>query len=287
MDATAIVGGALGLAGSLWSSDSSAEAAAAQIAFQREAMQHRYQWTMADLKKAGLNPMLAVGGLSQGVPSGAMAHYENPGTAAVQSAAAAKAMELSERQQHNQDIQAQSVVNVNNAQASKVEAETLNEYDKHSAGYWSSQSDLAGASASYQRENINNLYSQRQLIAQQMKESDSRIATLTMDLQNMQKEREYTIAKIRQSGMESAESATRSSLNQINAKLAQTEQALTIERTKTQKFQTMAADFDAQARHLGLAKSKEDAYWYNNPVGKLFERTGHMIRNISPFNFAK
>ena len=86
-NAGAVVGGVLGLGGSLWSSNANAEAAAAQIAFQREAMQHRYQWTMADLKKAGLNPMLAIGNMSNSsVPSGAMAHYENPGTAAMQGA---------------------------------------------------------------------------------------------------------------------------------------------------------------------------------------------------------
>lgn len=283
-----IVGGALGLAGSLWSSDSSAKAAAAQIAFQREAMQHRYQWTMADLKNAGLNPMLAIGNMSNSsVPSGAMAHYENPGTAAVQSAAAAKAMNIAERQQHNQDIQAQSVVDTNTAQAAKLTAETLNEYDKHSAGYWSSQVDFLGSSAREKLENVQNMVAQRKLIDQQVSESEARIASLQQQVENLRKERDLIIANIHKAGVESVESASRTRYNQVNASLAQAEQGLTSERIKTQHFQTLAADIDAQARRLGLAKSKEDNYWYSNPVGKTFNRLGNMIRNVSPFSFAK
>lgn len=54
----------------------SAKAASKQMAFQKEAYRHRYQWTMQDMKAAGLNPMLAyqtgVGGASpQGAALGA------------------------------------------------------------------------------------------------------------------------------------------------------------------------------------------------------------------------
>lgn len=37
----------------------SAKAASKQMAFQKEAYRHRYQWTMQDMQAAGLNPMLA------------------------------------------------------------------------------------------------------------------------------------------------------------------------------------------------------------------------------------
>nr|QJB19724.1 MAG: DNA pilot protein [Microvirus sp.] len=283
-----LLGGLAGLAGSLWSSSATADSVAAQLAFQREAMQHRYQWTMQDLKKAGLNPMLAIGNMSSSaIPLGASAHFENPGTAAVQSASAVKAMQIAERQQHNQDIQAQSVVAVNDAQASKLQAETLNEYDKHSAGYWSSQVDFLGASAREKLENIQNMVAERKLIDQQVSESQSRIASLDQQIENMRKERDLIIANIRKAGVESVESASRAKYNQVSASLAKAEQALTIERLKTQRFQTIASDIDAQARRLGLAKSKEDNYWYTSPVGKTFNRLGNMIRNVSPFSFAK
>ena len=124
-----ITAGLLGFGGSMMSGLFGQSSADAAMAFQREAMQNRYQWTMQDLRKAGLNPMLAIGGMTgSGIPSGATARMDNPGAAAVQSATAVKAVQIAERQQHNQDIQAQSVVGVNEAQSSKLQAETLNEY---------------------------------------------------------------------------------------------------------------------------------------------------------------
>lgn len=55
----AIVGGGISAFGSAQANKASAAAAQAQMDFQKEAMQHSYQWAMADMKKAGLNPMLA------------------------------------------------------------------------------------------------------------------------------------------------------------------------------------------------------------------------------------
>lgn len=47
-----------------------------QIAFQRESMQNRHQWEVADLRKAGLNPILSAGGQPP-VPSGASTTFQN------------------------------------------------------------------------------------------------------------------------------------------------------------------------------------------------------------------
>ena len=55
-----ITAGLLGFGGSLMSGLFGQSSADAAMAFQREAMQNRYQWTMQDLRKAGLNPMLAI-----------------------------------------------------------------------------------------------------------------------------------------------------------------------------------------------------------------------------------
>jgi hypothetical protein len=65
----AVIGGAASLGGAYLSQSSAREAAE----MSRENYQHRYQWTMADMKKAGLNPIFAyqtgVGSSPAGVPA--------------------------------------------------------------------------------------------------------------------------------------------------------------------------------------------------------------------------
>ena len=56
---SSIVGGASSLLGGIIGSSSSARQNAAVIGAQREAAQKKYQWAVADMEKAGLNPKLA------------------------------------------------------------------------------------------------------------------------------------------------------------------------------------------------------------------------------------
>lgn len=66
----AVAGGALGLAGSIYGANSASKAAGAswkqqvlmamfQRDWEKEKMQNAYQWTVEDMEKAGLNPILA------------------------------------------------------------------------------------------------------------------------------------------------------------------------------------------------------------------------------------
>lgn len=55
----ALIGGGASLLGGLFGSASSASQNAALISAQREAAQKKYQWAVADMEKAGLNPKLA------------------------------------------------------------------------------------------------------------------------------------------------------------------------------------------------------------------------------------
>lgn len=72
----AIIGGALGLMGSAMQSGTSYASALQQQQAQKEAFQNRYQWSRADLEKAGYNPMLLA---SQGPGSvGNMAQAQIP-----------------------------------------------------------------------------------------------------------------------------------------------------------------------------------------------------------------
>lgn len=77
-----IISGAISGGGAMQASAMSAKA-------QKQMYQHRYQWTMKDLRKAGLNPMLAI---QQGAPVPNSPNIQNVGEAAVRGAAAGQQM---------------------------------------------------------------------------------------------------------------------------------------------------------------------------------------------------
>lgn len=62
MTVSALVGGGTSLLGGLFGSKSNEKAAKKQMEFQLSAMQNAHQWEVADLRKAGLNPILSAGG---------------------------------------------------------------------------------------------------------------------------------------------------------------------------------------------------------------------------------
>lgn len=82
----AVIGGIISAAGSLWSASENKKSAQKSMDFSEDMSNSAYQRTMADMKKAGLNPILAskVGGAS--TPQGVAYQTQNPGSGAVSSA---------------------------------------------------------------------------------------------------------------------------------------------------------------------------------------------------------
>lgn len=86
-----VAGGIVGAAGSWFSGKSAADAA-------EENYKHRYQWQVKDLKKAGLNPMLAV---SQGAPNVPQPQFPDIGEGALKGAAVGVQAQLAKKQAAN------------------------------------------------------------------------------------------------------------------------------------------------------------------------------------------
>lgn len=82
----ALIGAGIGLIGGLFNNSSQSAMADKQMKFQERMDNTKYQRTMADMKAAGLNPMLAYSQGASGAPSGASAPVQNVGESAVRAA---------------------------------------------------------------------------------------------------------------------------------------------------------------------------------------------------------
>lgn len=83
---SAPLGGVLGLLGGRERNEAQADQAASANAFSAQQYATRYQTTVADMKAAGINPMLAYGSGPGNAPSGQQASVENVSSSAAQAA---------------------------------------------------------------------------------------------------------------------------------------------------------------------------------------------------------
>ena len=114
------IGGLFGFKGQKDTNVASAQQAQKQMDFQRDMSNTAVQRRMADLKKAGINPILA-GSKEASSPAGAMAPVGNKALAAIQMASSAQSLKNLESQENVLKTQAQlnstntSVAAMNNA----------------------------------------------------------------------------------------------------------------------------------------------------------------------------
>ena len=267
--------GVAGFAGSLFSSSANQASAQASMDFQREVLQNRNQWAVEDLRKAGLNPILAAG-TTQSTAQGATYHTENPVSSAVQSYVASKQASISSRQQDNQDAIAQAQVSVLNSQASANTAKALKDAQdvsesKARIGMIPSQIESFGAFAAFNRSNalyLDKMTSQLDYQAQQ----------ILSNLQTARKERDLLIQQAQTARTQSERNLAEASLARANSKVASV-----VEEGKRIYNQGLA--LDVRSKELNIPAQETDSYYHSNVIGKSFKLLGNMLRDINPFKF--
>lgn len=98
----AVIGGVASAFGQAQANQQADKSAIRQMEFQKETLQHQYQWGMEDMAKAGLNPILAYKQGGAGSASGSSYTPQNVGSAAVSGASTAVSSALASQAQRSQ-----------------------------------------------------------------------------------------------------------------------------------------------------------------------------------------
>jgi hypothetical protein len=131
----ALVGGAPGAAagaamagylGTQSTNEANADIAAANNAWSAQQYATRYQTQVADLKAAGLNPMMAYGQSPGSAPSAQQVVFQNPVASAAQAYRDVQGTHASSSQSYASASQANAAVKQIDANVQKIEAETKN-----------------------------------------------------------------------------------------------------------------------------------------------------------------
>lgn len=183
-----LISGGLSLLGGIMANDSQESQASAQMEFQREMSNTGYQRAVADMKAAGLNPMLAYSQGPASTPGGAMAQIKDAVSPAVQAFQA-------------QQTNSAQVANVN-ADTRNKEALTANidadtQLKTVSAGQASATTEQIKANTDNIRETLKNISAERDriyevtklLYQQTLHETDKRNLTQAQTHQSRSQER--------------------------------------------------------------------------------------------------
>lgn len=150
----AAIEGGFALAGGLLGNKASADEARRNRRFQRKMYKHRYQYTVEDMRKAGLNPALAYQQGAGSSPSGSMASQEDPLSGAVEAGRRgyATALEAKMNKAQVQNVEAQTRKVQADTRLADAQANQLALESGPRARWWGQRPEMMGLQMSTQEE---------------------------------------------------------------------------------------------------------------------------------------
>lgn len=237
-------------------------------AFQEKAMKSAMQWKVQDLKKAGLNPILA-SGMNTSVPGAVIPSVPDLGASLSRGLSTAKENEMLETQMElmRRKVDSEIAVNVataKNLEASAREATTRTDsgiyevnvlVQKAIAGTHDSQTKLNLQLAAESMVKIDNLMVQMESLKAEIERTNSAV-----DL--MKKEKELKILDMR-----------------LIEEKTNTERIL----QKLQSAMTEAERVRTEKEKSGLPEAKTKETYHKSELGRVVDTVGEVLRKIVPF----
>lgn len=254
-----LVGAGLSIRGAKRQNEMAAQIAERQMQFQREVMQNRYQWQVDDLRKAGLNPILATG-LSAGMASGASYQPENEYSGAAAGIISAIGKALAVREQRNKDKLADAQAALLDAQRRDVEAKTSAEYWDRTSGRISAETEYSLAGASETRARAETVRRELDIIPFKLKEAQL----------NLQK----SSAMIQSLHQQIRESKSRQVKNELESKLSEVKRQSEGFRSMVLEGQARLIALEEEGEALGLDVKRADVKGALSPINRWLREYG-------------
>lgn len=279
-----LLSGIASLGGSLWSTGQNQASAKASMAAQKEYQQNKHQWEVADLKAAGLNPILSANSAGGSV-SGATSTADNPGEAlatgmssAQQVKASRSNVALAQRQQDNAD-------RINSAQVANIEADTAKKQQEvvesaERIPTYGSRVLLDTSSAAHSRANIGKINAEVVKLGKDIDNAEHQARILQQQRLNL--EQELVNARSR-------DAYTRAEIG-----LANNRSSMIDLQKRTESLQQSGLSLSNQERDLGMSKREFGNSIYSRlnflsdsliDIGKSVDTGINNLRKFNPNNY--